>query len=356
MIVLQNKTKKGEEIGSTFISYVNIMMKRIWMFSNQAMLMKSGEIDTSDISYNLRFWLLLIFTVPSLICSFFIIHRYLSNQTMRHGLHNHSILLIIMINALLIVTDVSWMLDNLRQLGHVWSPTSAFCLIWWLIDDVLYSLQTVILAWASIERHILIFHSKYVITRKQRLLYHYLPPIILAIYLFSFHTSVLIFPPCKNKFYYDAIECGSNPCYVSIPFLSIWDMIVNSVIPTLIIAIFNITLLYRIIAQKQRLRQPIQWRKHRRMSMQLLSLSAVYLFLNLPMMVIMLVQLILNSDPQVGFGTQLYIFILTYSVTLSLPFVVCLNRLSIDKHRHIRISPTIIAHRKPVAGEIATIG
>jgi hypothetical protein len=92
------------------------------------------------------------------------------------------------------------------------------------------------------------------------------------------------------------------------------------------------------------------------MSMQLLSLSAVYLFLNLPMVVIMLVQLILNSDPQVGFGTQLYIFILTYSVTLSLPFVVCLNRLSIDKHRHIRISPTIIKHRKPVAGEIATIG
>jgi hypothetical protein len=319
------------------------------MFSNQVMLMKSGEIDTSDLSYNLRFWLLLIFTVPSLICSVFIIYRYLSNQTIRHGLHNHSILLIILINALLIITDVLWMLDNLRQLGRVWSPTSAFCLIWWLIDDVLYSLQTVILAWASIERHILIFHSKYMTTKKQRLFYHYFPPIILAIYLFSFHTSVLIFPPCKNEFYFDEIECGSNPCYISIPFLSIWDMIVNSVIPTLIIAIFNITLFYRIIAQKQRIRQPIQWRKHRRMSMQLLSLSAVYLLLNLPMVIITLVQLIQNSDPQVGFGAQLYIFILTYSVTLSLPFVVCLNRLSIDRYRHIRISPTIVTHRKVVA-------
>ena len=277
-----------------------------------------------------------------MICSFFIIYRYLYYRTLRHGLHNHSIVLIIMINAVLIITDVSWMLDNLRQLGRVFAPTPVFCLIWWLIDDALYNLQTVILAWASIERHILIFHSKYLLTRKQRLLFHYFPPVILTIYLFSFHTGVLVFPPCVNEFHYDDLECGANPCYMSIPFLSIWDIIINNIIPTLIIAIFNITLLYRVIAQKQRLRQPIHWRKHRRMSMQLLSISGVYLFLNLPMVIIMFVQLIENSDPQVGFGAQLYIFILTYSVTLSLPFVVCLNRLSIDRHRHIRISPTIV--------------
>ena len=310
------------------------------------MLVKSGEIDTEDISFSLRFWLLLTFTVPSLICSFFIIYRYLYNRTLRHGLHNHSILLIIMINAFLILTDVSWMLDNLRQLGHVLSPTPAFCVIWWLFDDFLYNLQTVIFAWASIERHILIFHSKYLTTRNQRLIYHYFPPLILTIYLFSFHTGVLVFPPCENEFHFNEIECGSNPCYMEISFLSIWDMIVNNLIPTLVIATFNIALLYRVIAQKQRLRQPIHWRKHRRMTMQLLSLSGVYLFLNLPMVIIMLVQTIEDSEPGVGFGAQLYIFILTYSVTLSLPFVVCLNRLSIDRNRGIRVSPSIVTHRQ----------
>jgi len=272
---------------------------------------------------------------------------------MRNGLHNHSILLIIIINALLIITDVSWMLDNLRRSGRVWLSSPIFCLIWWFIDDSLYSIQTVILAWASIERHILIFHSKYVKTRKQKIFYHYLPPIILMIYLCSFHLSVLVFPPCENQFDFNEIECGANPCFLTIDFLTIWDLVAHDIIPTLIIAIFNIALLYRVISQKKRLRQPIQWGKHRRMAMQLLSLSAVYVFINLPMIVIMFVQLIQREDPKVGFGTQLYIFILTYSVTLSLPFVVCFNRLSIDKHRHIRIAPTIII--EPYKRSIAII-
>jgi len=336
------------------------MIKLEWLFFKQPTLiqtLKAGEIITPEISYNLQFWILLIFVVPSLICSLFITYRYLSNQTMRHALHNHSILLIIIINVVLIITDVSWMLDNLRRSGHVWSPTSTFCLIWWVIDDSLYSMQTVLLAWASIERHILIFHSKYVVTKNQKIFYHYLPPIILMIYLFIFHTSVLISPPCENKFDFDALECGSNPCYLSIAFLAIWDVVVHDIIPTLIIAIFNVALLYRVIAQKKRLRQPIQWRKHRRMSMQLLSLSSVYIFLNLPMIIIILVQLIKHKEPDIGFGTQLYIFILTYSVTLSLPFVVCLNRLSIDKHRRIRILPTItfVTYKKTVPRQVPTI-
>jgi hypothetical protein len=330
-------------------------MHRDRMFSNKSILIKtskSGELATSEVSHNLQFWLLLIFGVLSLICSFFIIYRYLSNRTMRHGLNNHSILLLIIINVLLIFTDVSWMLDSLRHSGYVPSATKAFCLIWWFIDDSLYSIQTVILAWASIERHILIFHSKYLTTKKQKIFYHYLPPMILMIYVFSFHASVLIFPPCENEFQFNVIECGSDPCYLGIQPLAIWDTVVNSVFPTLIIAIFNIALLYRVIAQKKRLRQPIQWRKHRRMSVQLLSLSAVYLFLNLPMTIIILIQLIQRTDPEVGFGAQLYIFFLTYSVTLSLPFVVCLNYLSLDgKRRHIKISPTItlIPYKRTVA-------
>ena len=320
-------------------------------------MIKSGEMEMSEMSLNLQFWILLIFTIPSLFCSLIVIYRYLFNRFLRNGLHNHSILLLVTVNVILIITDVSWMLDSLRRNGDVLSPTRSFCTLWWIIDDSLYGLQTAILAWASIERHILIFHSKYVSTRKQKLLFRCLPPGLLTIYVFAYHIGVIVFPSCENEFDYHELECGSNPCYLAITFLAAWELIVNNIIPTLIIAIFNIALFYRIIAQKQRLRQPIQWRKHRRMSMQLLSLSAVYLFLNLPMIVIMLIQLVQSEDPQVGFGTQLYIFILTYSVTLSLPFVVYLNRLSVDKHRHIQISPTVVPlpmNKTSVVREIPT--
>ncbi len=333
------------------------MMKRNWMFPKRLILNKTakvGEMNLSDVSYELQFWLLLIFGIFSLICSLFIIYQYLSNRKMRDGLHNHCILLLIIINVLLIITDVSWMLSSLHYSGRSPSATRAFCLIWWLIDDGFYNIQTVVLAWASIERHILIFHSKYLTTKQQKIFYHYLPPVILMVYLLCFHTNVLIFPSCDNPFDFNVLQCGSNPCYEGMNFLSIWDTVVNRVIPTLIIAIFNLALLYRIIAQKRRLQQPIQWRKHRRMAMQLISLSGVYSFLNLPMLIITFIQLIQDKDPEVGFGSQLYFFCVTYSVTLSLPFVVCLNCLSLDKHRRIRISPTgtLVALKKSVAQEV----
>jgi hypothetical protein len=316
--------------------------------------LESAGLSMPQISNAFQFWSLIIFGVPSLICSLFIFYQFLSDSTRRHALHNHAILLIIMTNVILILTDVSWMLDSLRRPEHILSATPAFCMIWWFLDFTLYNTQTVILAWASIERHILIFHSKYLTTKQQKIFYHYLPPVILMVYLLCFHTNVLIFPSCENLFDFNALQCGSNPCYAGMNFLSIWDTIVNCVIPTLIIAIFNLALLYRIIAQKKRLQLPIQWRKHRRMSMQLISLSGVYIFLNLPMLIITFIQLIQDKDPEVGFGSQLYFFCVTYSVTLSLPFVVCLNCLSLDKHRRIRISPTgtLVALKKSVAQEV----
>jgi hypothetical protein len=253
-----------------------------------------------------------------------------------------------MTNIILIITDVSWMLDSLRRPEHVLSATPTFCMIWWFLDFTLYNTQTVILAWASIERHILIFHSKLVLTRKGKILYHYLPPVILIIYLISFYIGVIFLLPCTNKFDFTTVECGANPCYLSLKLFSLWDLIVHSVLPSLIIAIFSLALLYRVIAQKKRLRQPIQWREHRRISMQLLLLSAVYLFLNIPLTVIILVQLSQDTRPQLGFGAQLYIFFLTYGVSLSLPFVVCLGYLSKDRQQLRRIAPilTISQHQR----------
>lgn len=299
------------------------------------------EIDfsTPEVSHRFQFWSLLIFGIPSLICSLFLFYQYLSNSVRRHAIHNHTILIIILANIILIVTDFSWMLDSLRHAGTVLSATEAFCLIWWFLDFTLYNTQTIILAWASIERHILIFHSRILSTRKQRFYYHYLPLILLLVYLICFYIGVIFIPPCENQFEFVSIECGLNPCYLNMKFLAVWDSIVHSALPTGIIAVFSLALLYRVIAHKVHLQQPVQWRKHRRLSIQLLSLSGVYLFLNLPLTIIMLIQLFQKPGPQFGFGTQLYMFFLTYGVTLSLPFVIYLNYLSSEKPKQQRIVP-----------------
>lgn len=302
--------------------------------------LRVGEVDVPDVSNELKFWLLLVFAIFSLVCSLFVIHHHLFNRKVRQGLHNHCILLLTIANVLLIFTDVLWNLISLRRAGHSPISTPAFCVFWWFLDDTLYNVQTSVLAWASIERHILIFNSKLFRTSRQKLLYHYLPPAVLIVYLISFHASVLIFPPCSHTFDFTDIQCGSNPCYVGVNVLTIWDTIVNNATPTLVIAVVNIALLCRVIAHKKRMRRPIQWRKHRRMAVQLLTLSAVYCFLNLPMIIITFIQLILTRDPRVDYGSQLYIFVVTYSVTLSLPFVAFFNGISFDRQRHLRVSPT----------------
>lgn len=319
--------------------------------------LKSTDQDQADLSHSLQFWLLLGFGVPSLICSLLILCQYLFDQARRRALHNHMVLLIIMTNILLIITDLAWMLDSFRHSGRVLSPTPAFCMIWWFLDYSLYTTQTVILAWASIERHLLIFHSHLMSTRRKRFLYHYLPPALLVLYMMLFYAWVMFIPPCENQYNFNAESCGSDPCYAHVRFLGLWDALVNSVLPTLTIAVFSVALLYRTVVHKRRLGQANQRRKLRHMSIQLLTLAGVYLFLNFPFAIIMLVQLISKTGPQTGFGAQLYVFFLTYSVTLSLPFVVCLRCFSSDSNGHRRVMPLLsrILPRRMFALPMATI-
>jgi hypothetical protein len=61
------------------------------------------------------------------------------------------------------VTDYPWLLYHYHHVG-MWERSFTFCQIWGFIDWGLYITQTVIFAWATTERHILIFHDK---TRKK---------------------------------------------------------------------------------------------------------------------------------------------------------------------------------------------
>lgn len=300
-----------------------------------------GSSSYSQLSYTLQFWMLLIFGVPSLICSLYIIGHVFYDRAKWNALHNQLIIVIIVLNLIFILTDFSWMLDSLRHAGKVLSATPAFCLTWWFLDYSLYSAQTVILAWASIERHLLIFSNQLMSVKRKRILYHYLPPSLLLVYVFIFYAAVIFALPCQNKFDFHREECGSYPCFYQVRILIVWDAFFHSVVPTMIIAICNIALLYRIFVHKRRLQQSIQWRKYRHMAIQLLTISGVYLFLNFPLTVIMLVQLVASSEPQLGFGAQLYVFILTYSVILSLPCVVCLRSFSPDGRRQGQVSPML---------------
>jgi len=282
----------------------------------------SYGLSNVDFSFAFQFWFSLSFHVPSVICYVFVFAYILMHKTQRQALHNHSVLLLLFISFIIVIFDYSWTLDAARRGGHVWLSSTIFCRIWWLLDFGFYDACTVILAWASFERHILVFYSNILSTRRRRILIHYLPLVIMPIYLFIFYIYAIIFPPCESPYDFTSPVCGAYPCYLLVPVLATWALVFHGIVPTFLIFFFNAALVLRIIWHKRRHHQ--NWKKCRKMVFQLFSISVLYLSMNLPLMVIALVQSV--GYPDFGTQAQLYLYFFCGLIQYLLPFI-CLTYL-----------------------------
>ena len=128
----------------------------------------------------------------SLPCYVFVILYLLFKKNQRQAIHNHAILVLLIMSFFIVLFDYSWIVDsNLR--GEVWLASPAFCQIWLLIDFGFYSASTIVLAWASFERHILIFHSNLTRTTRGVILFHHFPLIFILIYSSIFISMQFVF-------------------------------------------------------------------------------------------------------------------------------------------------------------------
>jgi len=277
--------------------------------------------ENSEISWPrpLRFWLLLIFDIPSIICSLFVLYHLLINRKSRYALHNHTVIILLTIALIFQLTDIPWYLDFIRK-GSVSPSTPARCLIWWLIDLGFYNTAALILAWSSIERHILVFHNRWISTKKKRFFVHYLPLFILISYSTIYYTIVIFFPPCQHIFIYTLPVCAASPCHLLHPILGLWEMGIHGCLSTILVTFFSIALLVRVIVHKRRRHRVFRWKIYRKMIIQLLSISALYLLLNFPIM-LMSVARLCGLPADIGVEAQQITFFLTYWVMFLLPFV-----------------------------------
>lgn len=144
--------------------------------------------------------------------------------------------------------DLPLQIDYL-YLGYIRIQSSTLCLIWIFIEFWRHSTNSILLTWASFERHILVFHHQWLLTSKlNQILFHYLPLISIFLYTTIYYLIVIIFPPCTTIFDYNSQLCGFFLCFLTnTPFLTLWDAIVHNTIPTLLISFFNATLFIRVI-------------------------------------------------------------------------------------------------------------
>ena len=194
--------------------------------------------------------------------------------------------------------------------------------MWWIFDYGFYGAITVFLAWRSIERHLLVFHHQYLRTKRQKFLFHYFPLIVISIYLSGFYLGAIVFPPCETNFDFESLACGLSPCYEEISLLNIWDYIVNGIACTFLETIVSTALLIRVLSHKRRLTQTMHWRKHRKMAIQLLSISFLTLTIVFPQSLITVIQKV-GGPNQIDFGATLepYLFYFYTYVVFLLPFI-----------------------------------
>lgn len=297
--------------------------------SNSSQIIFSSEV---------QFTLYLIPNIFAIICSTYSLSVYLFNRKLLKSLNNQIIFILLILSLVFELTNIPWNLYYFLY-GTSLSKTKVFALIWTYIDVAVYTTHVVVFAWATIQRHILVFYSNLVSTTTKRLIFHYFPLVILLIYCFIWFYFIIANPFCENIYNYSVIRGISSFCsYNNNSNLPKYNLIVHQLIPTVIILVFSISLLIRILIEKHRLYRSINWRKQRKLTIELLSISLVYFLFNIPWSTIYLAHYF-GLPRTIGSEFRLYATFFGNYLLLSFSIIICFSvpqiRFSIRQRRII---------------------
>ncbi|CAF4458644.1 unnamed protein product [Rotaria socialis] len=266
-----------------------------------------------------QFWIYLVSNVASLLCSIFVLYYLLFDQNLRQRLHNHVVIVILIINFVTEVTDIPWISYQYRY-GAVLLFTPFFCHTWKCIDSTTYSTTARLVAWASVERHILIFHTNWITTKKRKILLHYLPIIAIVTYGVTLFTITHFFLSCVRPLNPNSLFCGFYSCIYNSGAYSMFEFITGGITNGFIIATFSAALLARIIRKKLRINQEVNWRQQRKMTIQFISITLLFYIFYLPAIITAI--LTTAGVPNYYFENfNAYAQFFSYYINFLLPFV-----------------------------------
>jgi hypothetical protein len=222
-----------------------------------------------------KFVLMLVLEIPAIIFSIVIFVHFALNRQARSQLKNHGWLVLLIVNFFQLVIDLPMPMSYCYE-NSVWPTSSAYC-VWWTWCE--FSLNTIglfLMAWISIERHVLIFHQHAILQVSwKKWAFHFAPIILCLIWTPIFYIAVVVISPyCTTVWDFNLVNCGI-PCYFTASFLGQFDFIFNIAVPVMVIMLANLTLAIRVTYQKVSRYQTINWRRHRKMVLQLWIVSSL---------------------------------------------------------------------------------
>jgi hypothetical protein len=282
--------------------------------------------DDKFVLHHVKFLILISLQIPSILLSILIFTFFFTHRTVLRNLQNQALLVLLVVNFVQVTCDLPMPIQFYR-LGYISPATAAYCTWWTFFEFSLNVASEYLMGAISIQRHMLVFKSRLLQVRWKRFLFYHFPLLFCVLYPIIFYLIVIVFYPCDGtQWDFTSNACGFADCYlVYNEVLSTYDWVVNNGLPTVVILLSDLILVIRVVRQKRRQRRAISWRKQRRMTLQLLSISCLYMIAWLPSMIIAVIQQV-NS---LSFLAQIqsdYILDLTYIVCLFIPWV-CLGLL-----------------------------
>ncbi|CAF1015738.1 unnamed protein product [Adineta ricciae] len=278
---------------------------------------------------NIKLGFFIAVTPFAIICDIILIYYLVFDRMIRNILHYHSILALLLVCLALETIEVPRIMHYLR-IGIVTLQTDLHCLLWQWLDYILGGLINVYMLWFSLERHLFIFYSSMFNTFKRRLVFHYFPLIIIFVCVSLYYSIAFFIYPCEPQYDFTQPLCGL-PCYTFQASISLYDLFAHNWIPLLCTPLLDSALIVR-VACRRNIGQQTRWQKHRKMIVQVLVISNLFVIIQTPYVLIAFIQILGNVPDFALYIQVVYFYYCLWLFALVLPFA-CLSCLPEVKNK-----------------------
>ena len=281
------------------------------------------------------FYIFLLLDILSVLCSLVLFYYFIRLREL-HRQSNQIIMYLLVGTFLVTAVDIPLILPYLQNNYYIQSMKypNAFCIFWIMYDYGMYSLNLWLMALACLERYLLIFFKQVIVrTKKRRFFLYYVPVTFIILFVVFWYLYLVALYPCaQTQFDFTQSTCGF-PCYQTFGTVIIqnldWTLCV--LLPMFLTILFNFLLILQVLYQKHKINRHLMqqgtWKRTRRMFLQLLPITFIFLVFNMPLIIVGLLAI---SNPWYNTTPYFYVNSLSYCLALFMPFA------ALSRQREIR--------------------
>ena len=283
----------------------------------------SDSATSSSLLNHVKFGIFVCLQIPSIVCSLYLFSQYATQPILRRSIHQHVVLVLLCTSFLFVVVPVSAS-EAFFFISYVRPASVTFCASWTWVHYSINVSNLILMAFACGERHWLLFRLNPMHIRRTRIICHYIPIAACLIYPSLLYFGLIFLYPCEPVYDFTQLLC-MMPCYFISSTVANFDTYFNNWAPNIAIPFLSGMLFLRFLLQKRRMHIEIfQWKRDRKMVMQLLSVTALYVCMWSPLQVATIYDYIWTAGISTQFEVE-YLYPLPYFIHLLYPFVILLS-------------------------------